>query len=87
MDNIFSERLWRSVKYEEVYIKDYETVRDAKEGISRYMSFYNWERPHQTLDYKTPAEVYFDDKEQRISKRYLKQYRYSQNLTKSEFRI
>ena len=73
MDNAFNERLWRSVKYEEVYIKDYETVRDAKEGISRYMSFYNWDRPHQSLGYKTPAEVYFDDKEQRISKRYLKQ--------------
>lgn len=65
MDNAFNERLWRSVKYEEVYIKDYETVRDAKEGISRYVSFYNWERPHQSLGYKTPAEVYFVDKEQR----------------------
>jgi len=41
VDNVFSERLWRSVKYEEVYIKDYETVCDAKEGIKRYMSFYN----------------------------------------------
>jgi len=41
MDNIFNERLWRSVKYEQVYINDYETVSDAKEGISRYMSFYN----------------------------------------------
>jgi len=73
MDNVFNERLWRSVKYEEVYINDYETVHDAEEGIGRYMSFYNWERPHQSLNYKTPAEVYFDEKEQRISKRYLKQ--------------
>jgi len=73
MDNIFNERLWRSVKYEQVYINDYNTVGDAKEGISGYMSFYNQERPHQSLDYKTPAEVYFDDKEQTISKRYLKQ--------------
>lgn len=73
MDNIFNERLWRSVKYEQVYINDCNTVRDAKEGISRYMNFYNIERPHQFLDYKTPAEVYFDDKEQTISKRYLKQ--------------
>ena len=47
------------VKYEEAYINDYETVRDAKEGIGGYMSFYNWERPHQSLNYKTPAEVYF----------------------------
>ena len=73
MDNVFNERLWRSVKYEEVYINDYETVHDAKEGIDGYMSFYNWERPHQSLDYKTPAKVYFDEKEQKISKRYLKQ--------------
>jgi len=73
MDNAFNERLWRSVKYEEVYINEYETVRDAKEGIGRYMSFYNHERPHQLLNYKTPAEVYFDEKEQKISKRYLKQ--------------
>jgi len=73
MDNIFNERLWRSVKYEQVYINDYNTVGDAKEGISGYMSFYNQERPHQSLDYKTPAEIYFDDKEQTISKRYLKQ--------------
>jgi len=73
MDNAFNERLWCSVKYEEVYINEYETVRDAKEGIGRYMSFYNQERPHQSLNYKTPAEVYFDEKEQKISKRYLKQ--------------
>jgi len=56
-----------------VYISDYETVPDAEEGISRYMSFYNWERPHQSLNYKTPTEVYFGDKEQKISKQYLKQ--------------
>lgn len=49
------------------------TVRDVKEGISRYMSFYNQERSYQSLDHKTPAKVYFDDKEQRISKRYVKQ--------------
>jgi len=55
MDNTFTERLWRSLKYEEVYINDYETVRDAKEGIKRYISFYNRERPHQSLSYKTPA--------------------------------
>jgi len=71
MDNVFTERLWRSLKYEEVYINDYETVRDAKERISRYMSFYNWERPRQSLGYRTPAEVYFGDKEGGRS-RYLK---------------
>ena len=62
MDNIFTERLWRSVKYEEVYLHDYQTVREAKEGISKYLSFYNQERPHQSLDYRTPAEVYYDSK-------------------------
>jgi len=59
MDNIFIERLWRSVKYEEVYLNDYATVSEAKEGIGNYMDLYNQERPHQSLDYKTPAEVYF----------------------------
>jgi len=74
MDNIFIERLWRSVKYEEVYINDYEAVPDAKEGINRYMNFYNQERPHQSLDYKTPAEVYFDiDNQNRETSQYLKE--------------
>ena len=59
-DNVFTERLWRSVKYEEVYINDYQTVREAKEGISRYLGFYNEERVHQALDYRTPVEVYYD---------------------------
>ena len=59
MDNLFTKRLWRSIKYEEVYIKNYQTVREAKERISKYMVFYNQERPHQSLDYRTPSEVYF----------------------------
>ena len=58
-DNIFTERLWRSLKYEEVYIKDYRDVREAKEGIESYFEFYNNERPHQSLGYKTPYEVYY----------------------------
>ncbi len=62
MDNIFTERLWRSVKYEEVYIKDYQTVLEAKQGISNYMNFYSDERPHQSLDNMTPAEIYFERK-------------------------
>jgi len=74
MDNVFTERLWRSVKYEKVYINDYETVPHAKEGISRYMNFYNQERPHQSLGYKTPAEVYFGiDNQNRETSRYLKE--------------
>jgi putative transposase len=57
-DNIFVERLWRSVKYEEVYLKDYQNVGQAKEGLRNYFEFYNHERLHQSLDYKTPAAVY-----------------------------
>lgn len=60
IDNIFTERLWRSLKYEEVYIRDYQNVREAKQGIGGYFNFYNNERLHQALGYKTPAEVYFD---------------------------
>ena len=58
LDNIFVERLWRSVKYEEVYINDCQTVRDAVFKLSEYFKFYNNERPHQSLDYQTPFEVY-----------------------------
>ena len=58
MDNIFVERLWRSLKYEEVYLKDYVSVKEAREGIGRYFRFYNHERLHQSLDYRTPAAVY-----------------------------
>ena len=58
LDNIFVERLWRSVKYEEVYLNDYQTVPQAIEGLERYFSFYNRERLHQSLDYKTPEAVY-----------------------------
>ena len=57
-DNIFVERLWRSVKYEEVYLKDYFSVRDARENIGAYFDFYNGKRPHQSLGWKTPQEVY-----------------------------
>jgi len=56
-DNIFVERLWRSVKYEEVYLKDYSCMRDAKDSLRRYFDFYNNDRPHQSLGYKTPSEV------------------------------
>lgn len=60
-DNIFVERLWRSVKYEEVYIKEYDSVREARCSLKRYFDFYNNERPHQSLGYKTPFEVYNDN--------------------------
>ena len=58
-DNIFSERLWRSVKYEEVYLKDYRVYAEAYEGLSNYFQLYNNRRYHQSLGYKTPHEVYY----------------------------
>jgi len=58
-DNIFTERLWRSVKYEEVYLHDYAHPKEARHGLTRYFDFYNYDRPHQALDYQTPAQVYF----------------------------
>ena len=57
-DNLFIERLWRSVKYEEVYLKAYRDGREARAGIGSYFRFYNSERPHQALGYRTPAEVF-----------------------------
>ena len=59
LDNVFTERLWRTIKYEEVYLRDYATPREARQGLSAYMMFYNEERPHQALQYRTPAETYF----------------------------
>jgi putative transposase len=62
-DNIFVERLWRSVKYEEVYLHDYESAREADRALTAYFRFYNEERPHQALGYRTPAAVYADRNE------------------------
>lgn len=58
LDNIFVERLWRTVKYEEVFLKDYQTVQEARTGLADYFLFYNTERPHQALGYLTPKAVY-----------------------------
>lgn len=59
MDNIFVERLWRSLKYEDIYLNNYETVRELEAGLKRYFDLYNNERLHQALGYRTPWEVYF----------------------------
>jgi putative transposase len=59
-DNVFVERLWRSVKYEEVYRKAYDSVSEARASIGRYLAFYNQRRPHSSLDRHTPDEAYFD---------------------------
>lgn len=58
MDNIFIERLWRSVKYEEIYLNDYETTQELRKALRKYFHFYNTERPHQTFDGATPLEIY-----------------------------
>jgi putative transposase len=60
-DNVFVERLWRSVKYEEVYLKAYDSVGEARASIGRYLDFYNRKRPHSSLDARTPDRAYFDD--------------------------
>jgi putative transposase len=59
IDNVFIERLWRSLKYEEVYLHDYKNVLEARLNIGKYLKFYNEERLHQALNYNTPSEVYF----------------------------
>jgi putative transposase len=58
MDNIMVERLWRTVKYEDIYIRDYENVEELVKGLRSYFEFYNNERPHQSIGGRTPAEVY-----------------------------
>lgn len=60
LDNIFTERLWRTVKYENVFPHAYENLEDAEQGLAKYFKFYNTKRRHQSLDYRTPASVYFD---------------------------
>jgi putative transposase len=67
LDNIFTERLWRTIKYEEVYLKEYSTPREARNELASYLRFYNERRLHQSLDYQTPAEVYFAPKRKDVS--------------------
>ncbi len=58
LDNVFVERLWRSLKYEDVYMKDYRSVAELVSGLTSWFRFYNHERPHRSLKYRTPAEIY-----------------------------
>ena len=69
-DNIFVERLWRTVKYEEVYLKEYNTMREAKNCLFGYFDFYNNKRPHQSLENRTPSEIYYGHYE-KVSHNYL----------------
>jgi putative transposase len=64
LDNVFIERLWRTVKYEDVYLRDYATPRAVRSGLGRYLTHYNEARPHMALEYQTPAAVYFGKEEQ-----------------------
>ena len=64
-DNIFTERLWRSLKYEEVYLNEYDTPRRARERIRDWFAFYNTKRPHQSLGYQTPWEVLLEGEKQK----------------------
>jgi putative transposase len=59
LDNIFIERLWRTVKYEDVYLRDYTAPRETRLGLGQYLTHYNEQRPHSSLEYRTPAAVYF----------------------------
>jgi len=67
VDNVFIERLWRSVKYEEVYLKAYQTMKEARNGLNSYFTFYNQNRFHQNLDYQTPDMVYFGRPEVKLA--------------------
>jgi putative transposase len=85
LDNIFIERLWRSLKYEEVFIKAYGSAREARLGIGEWLAFYNDERPHQALDYRTPRAVFEDtpcnhvDNASAALSRYPHDYRHNSN--------
>ena len=67
VDNVFVERLWRSVKYEDIYLHAYETVSEVKVALASYFSFYNARRPHQSLEYRTPDEMYFGTDEMKTA--------------------
>jgi transposase InsO family protein len=56
-DNVIVERFWRSAEYEDIYLRDYASVPEARRGLGEYIEFYNWERPHQSHEYRTPGEV------------------------------
>jgi len=62
LDNVFIERLWRSLKYENIYLNDYRTTLELRQGLERYFEFYNNVRPHQSLDYLSPVQVYEKDR-------------------------
>ena len=66
MDNIFIERLWRSVKYEEIYVNEFRSVEQLRKALKKYFVFYNHERPHQSFNEQTPAEIYYGENQLRL---------------------
>ena len=66
IDNIFIERLWRSVKYEEIYVNEFQSVKQLRKSLEKYFDFYNNERPHQSFDGQIPAEIYYGKKQLRL---------------------
>ncbi len=64
IDNVFTERLWRSIKYEEVYLNEYRSPAEVRRRVGEYVRFYNEQRPHQSLGYRTPASVYWQTDDQ-----------------------
>jgi putative transposase len=79
-DNLFVERFWRTLKYEEVYLKAYQDAREARTEIGRYIQFYNAERPHQALEYQTPAQVYYAEPVAVVKERMLISGEHPQNI-------
>jgi putative transposase len=85
-DNIFVERLWRTVKYEDIYLKGYENMLQAKEGLTKYFNFYNTERPHQALEYKTPWEIYSGIKDLPVEKEKEAKRKFKEEVTHNHIR-
>jgi len=61
IDNIYMERFWRSAKQEEIYLNPPDNIKELKQGIDKFINFYNYQRPHQSLNYKTPSQIYHND--------------------------
>jgi putative transposase len=78
---VFIERLWRSLKYEKIYLNEYENVPEVRAGIKQYLTYYNTIRPHQSLNYRTPWEVYSDRSKQTLQKIDLKTKATNETLT------
>ena len=65
VDNVFMERFWRTVKQEQIYINPPDSIAELKHGINKFIKFYNYQRPHQSLKYKTPSQIYYNDDSKR----------------------